>query len=111
VRPVSVGVEPVATVNTTVYTTPTGYYAKMNLMYIHNAGSGSKYVTVQWFDSSASVTHEILNQYTMNAKEYLQFNGGAYIVLEEGDQIRVETESGSVFTFIGTFEETGLTRQ
>ena len=83
----------------------------MNLMYIHNAGSGSKYITVQWFDSSASATHEILNQYTMNAKEYLQFNGGAYIVLEEGDQVKIETESGSVFTFIATFEETGLTRQ
>jgi len=111
VRPVSVGFEPTAAVLTTVYTVPTGYYAKMNLMYIHNAGSGSKYITVQWIDSSASATHEILNQYTMNAKEYLQFNGGAYIALEEGDQIKIETESGSVFTFIATFEETGLTRQ
>lgn len=110
-RPVSIGVEPTAAVNTTVYTVPTGYYAKMNLMYIHNAGSGSKYITVQWYDSSAAATHEILNQYSMNAKAYLQFDGGAYIVLEEGDQIKIETESGGVFTFLATFEETGLTRQ
>lgn len=110
-RPVSVGIEPTAATLTTVYTVPTGYYAKMNLMYIHNAGSGSKYITVQWIDSSISATHEILNEYTMNAKEYLKFDGGAYIVLEEGDQIKIMTESGGVFTFIATFEETGLTRQ
>lgn len=110
-RPVSIGVEPTANVNTTVYTVPTGYYSKMNLMYIHNAGSAARYITVQWYDSSAAATHEILNQYSMNAKEYLQFNGGAYIVLEEGDQIRILTETGSTFTFIATFEETGLTRQ
>lgn len=110
-RPVSVGLEPTAAVLTTVYTVPTGYYAKFTVMYIHNAGSGSKYITVQWVDTSASATHDILTQYSMNAKSYLQFDGNAYIVLEEGDQIKIETESGSTFTFIGTFEEVGLTRQ
>jgi hypothetical protein len=110
-RPVSIGIEPTPATSTTVYTVPTGYYAKMNLMYIHNAGSGSKYITAQWYDSSTAATYEILSQYTMNAKEYLKFDGGAYIVLEEGDQIKIETETGSAFTFLATFEETGLTRQ
>jgi len=41
----------------------------------------------------------------------LQFDGNAYIVLEEGDAIKITTESGSTFSFIATFEEIGLTRQ
>jgi hypothetical protein len=40
----------------------------------------------------------------------LQFDGNAYIVLEEGDKIKITTESGSTFSFIATFEEEGLTR-
>lgn len=110
-RPVSVGVNPTAGVLTTVYTVPTGYYAKFTVMYIHNTGGSTKHITVQWIDSSASATYDILTQYTLAAKNYLQFDGNAYIVLEEGDSIKITTESGSSFSFIATFEETGLTRQ
>ena len=110
-RPISVGVDPVAATLTTVYTVPTGYYAQMSLMYIHNTGGGAKHITVQWIDASTSTTFDILYQYSVSSKNYLQFDGGAYIVLEEGDQIKITTESGSDFTFIGTFEEIGLTRQ
>jgi hypothetical protein len=40
----------------------------------------------------------------------LQFDGNAYIVLEEGDKIKITTQSASSFSFIATFEEEGLTR-
>ena len=110
-RPISVGVNPTAATLTTVYTVPTGYYAKFTVMYIHNTGGSTKHITVQWIDSSASTTYDILTEYTLQAKNYLQFDGGAYIVLEEGDTIKITTESGSTFSFIATFEETGLTRQ
>lgn len=110
-RPISVGVNPTAAVLTTVYTVPTGYYAKFTVMYIHNTGGSTKHITVQWIDSSASATYDILTQYNFTTKQYLQFDGNAYIVLEEGDSIKITTESGSVFSFIATFEEIGLTRQ
>lgn len=110
-RPVSVGVNPTAATLTTVYTVPTGYYAKFTVMYIHNTGGSTKHITVQWIDSSAGATYDILSQYSMTAKTYLQFDGSAYIVLEEGDTLKITTESGSSFSFIATFEETGLTRQ
>lgn len=109
-RPISVPVNPTAATLTSVYTVPTGYYAKMSVMFIHNTSGSNKHITVQWTDSSASTTYDILNQYTISAKTYVLFNGGAYIVLEEGDQIKITTETGSTFTFIGTFEEEGLTR-
>jgi hypothetical protein len=46
----------------------------------------------------------------MSSKEYLKFNGGAFIVLEEGDQFRVTTEAGSTFSVLATFELYGAQR-
>ncbi len=110
-RALSVGVSPTAAVDTTVYTCPTGYYAKFTVMYIHNTGGSTKHITVQWFDASANSTIDILTQYNFTSKNYLQFDGNAYIVLEEGDKLKITTESASTFSFIATFEEIGLTRQ
>jgi hypothetical protein len=110
-RAISVGVSPTAAVDTTVYTCPTGYYAKFTVMYIHNTGGSTKHITVQWFDASANTTLDILTQYDFSTKTYLQFDGNAYIVLEEGDKIKITTQSASTFSFIATFEEIGLTRQ
>jgi hypothetical protein len=80
-------------------------------MYIHNTGGSTKHITVQWFDASANSTIDILTQYNFTSKNYLQFDGNAYIVLEEGDKLKITTESASTFSFIATFEEIGLTRQ
>jgi hypothetical protein len=110
-RALSVGISPTAAVDTTVYTCPTGYYARFTVMYIHNTGGSTKHITVQWFDASANTTLDILTQYDFTAKTYLQFDGNAYIVLEEGDKIKITTQSASSFSFIATFEEIGLTRQ
>ena len=110
-RPLSVGISPTAATLTTLYKTPTGYYSKFTVMYIHNTGGSTKYITVQWYDSSANTSLDILTEYSFTSKTYLEFNGNAYIVLEEGDEIRVTTETGSNFSVIGTFEEIGLTRQ
>jgi len=109
-RALSVGVSPTAAVDTTVYTCPKGYYAKFTVMYIHNTGGSTKHITVQWFDASASTTLDILTALDFSTKEYLQFDGNAYIVLEEDDQIKITTQSGSTFSFIATFEQEGLAR-
>ena len=109
-RALSVGVSPTAAVDTTVYTCPRGYYSKFMVMYIHNTGGSTKHITVQWFDSSANSTLDILTSYDFSSKTYLQFDGNAYIVLEEGDKIKITTQSSSTFSFIATFEEEGLTR-
>ena len=109
-RALSVGVSPTAAVDTTVYTCPRGYYAKFTVMYIHNTGANTKHITVQWYDASADTTLDILTAYNFTTKTYLQFDGNAYIVLEEGDKIKITTEAASSFSFIATFEEEGLTR-
>ena len=109
-RPVSVGVSPAAATLTTVYTVPTGYYAKFTVMYIHNTGGSTKHITVQWYDASLAATYDILTTYNFTSKQYLQFDGAAYIVLEEGDKIQITTESSSTFTFLATFEVNGAQR-
>jgi hypothetical protein len=109
-RPLSVGINPTANTLTTVYTVPTGYYAKFTVMYIHNTGGSTKHITVQWYDASASTTLDILTSYDFTSKQYLQFDGAAYIVLEEGDRLQITTQSASSFSFIATFEQIGLTR-
>ena len=109
-RPVSVGINPTANTLTTVYTVPTGYYAKFTVMYIHNTGGNTKHITVQWYDASTATTLDILTEYNFTSKNYLQFDGNAYIVLEEGDKIEITTEAGSTFSFIATFEVFGAQR-
>ena len=109
-RPQSVGVSPAANTLTTVYTVPTGYYAKFTVMYIHNTGGSTKHITVQWYDASSASTLDILTEYDFTSKLYLQFDGNAYIVLEEGDRIQITTQSGSTFSFIATFEVQGAQR-
>ena len=109
-RALSVGVSPAAAVDTTVYTCPKGYYAKFTVMYIHNTGGSTKHITVQWYDASANTTLDILTQYNFTSKNYLQFDGNAYIVLEEDDKLKITTEAGSTFSFIATFEQEGLAR-
>lgn len=103
-RPVTVGLNLTADTLTTVYTVPLGYFAKWNLMYLFNGSGSTKHMTVYWTDSSASTDIYVLNQNTINAKEYLRMDGGAYVVMEEGDKVMMRSEAGSTFSTICTFE-------
>lgn len=103
-RELSVGNNLTAAVKTTVYTVPTGYYAKWNLCYVVNHTGNNKYIDVFWYDKSLNTEIKVLDNYTLSAGNFLKFDGGAYVVLEEGDQIRTESETGSDMSIINTFE-------
>ncbi len=110
-RPVSVGVEPTAATLTTVYTVPTGYFATLTLIYIHNIGGSTKNISIVWNDVSASASHDILTEVPFTAKEYLsKFSKDTCVVFEEGDKLQVTTEAGSSFSVIATFEVFGAQR-
>jgi hypothetical protein len=109
-RPISVGINPPAGTTTTAYTVPTGYYALFNLLYVHNTGANNKTLTVQWYDASAATAIDILTAVPYTSKQYSQFSD-AYVVMEEGDQLRITPEATSSFAIIATFEQIGLTRQ
>jgi hypothetical protein len=104
-RPVSVGKNLTAGVETIIYTVPKGYTAVWDLLYVHNAGGSTKTISVDWYDSSAAAHIAILEAYSFTSKLYFQFNGnGSGVVLEEGDQIHLTPEAGSNFSVICTLK-------
>lgn len=103
IRPVSVGLNLSSGTAVTVFTVPVGYYAKWNLMYLFNNSGSTKSISVYWRDSSAS-TNIYVHNGTIAAGSYARQDGGAYVVLEEGDTVVMQDEAGSSFSTICTFE-------
>ena len=103
-REFSVGNNLAATVKTTCYTVPTGYYAKWNLCYVVNHSGNNKKIQVWWYDKSTSTEIPVLDNYILSPTQFIKFDGGAYVVLEEGDEIRAQSELDSTMSIINTFE-------
>ena len=102
-RPVSVGLNLTAATPTTVYTVPLGYFAKWTLMYLFNNTGSTKSIAAYWNDSSASA-HVYVHNGTIAAGSYVRMDGGAYVVMEEGDTVVLTSEAGSSFSTVCTFE-------
>ncbi len=102
-RPVSVGLNLTAATPTTVYTVPLGYFAKWGLMYLFNNTGSTKTISVYWRDSSTSSDIYIMDS-GVSSKTYVRMDGGAYVVMEEGDTVVMTSEAGSSFSTICTFE-------
>lgn len=103
-RSITQGGNLTAATQTTIYTVPTGYYAKWNLMYLLNGSGSTKSMTVVWHDESANTDIYILDTYAISSKTYFKLDGGNYMVLEAGDTIKMTSEAGSSFSYICTFE-------
>jgi len=102
-RPVSVGLNLTAATPTTVYTVPLGYFAKWGLMYLFNNTGSTKTISVYWRDSSTSSDIYVMDS-GVSSKTYVRMDGGAYVVMEEGDTVVMTSEAGSSFSTICTFE-------
>lgn len=110
-RALSVGSNPTAATLTTLYTVPTGYYAKVTLLRATNSTASNKHISFDWTDTSASITYSIVYQQTVSSKTMQDFGSSIdYFVMEEGDILKVTTESASTFSIIATIELEGLTR-
>jgi hypothetical protein len=103
-KEISVGKNLVANTKTLMYTVPDNHYAKWNLLYAHNATASAKNFSGWWYNKAANTEVAIVDNYPLPAKEYLKFDGGAYVVLEEGDEIRVQVETGATASCIVTLE-------
>lgn len=103
-RPLSVGTILTDTTKTTIYTVPVGYYAKWNLCYVVNHSGNNKFIDVSWTDASTTNELYILDQYVLANTAFVKFDGGAYVVLEEGDVVKAQAETGSTMHLINTFE-------
>jgi hypothetical protein len=103
-RPQSVGTILTTTTKTSIFKVPVGYYAKWNLGYVVNHSGNNKFIDLLWYDSSANTEFYVLDNYTLSPTNFVKFDGGAYVVLEEGDEVRAQAESSATFHVINTFE-------
>jgi hypothetical protein len=105
-RKISVGFTKATAVKETIYTVPTKLTALWNLLYVANVGANNKTAKVTWYDKSTNAEYAIVNK-SFSAGATEQWNGGAYVVLEEGDEIRVECQDNqTTFTFIASLDVT-----
>lgn len=91
----SVGKELTPNTTTTMFTVPTRNIAKWYLLYAYNGTSSAKNFRAWWYDKSANALIPVVYDYPLAAKTFLKFDGGSYVTLDEGDEIRVWIESGA----------------
>jgi mitochondrial fission protein ELM1 len=72
-------------------------------MYLFNNGGSTKSIAAYWHDASAS-TDIYVNNGTIASGSYVKQDGNAYVVLEEGDMVKMQSEASSTFSTICTFE-------
>ena len=93
---------------TTVYTVPTKNSAYWQLLFLSNHLGSNKSISAWWYNKHNNTEVVIFDAVNVDAKKTLQFGGNTNenVVLEEGDEIRLLSETGSSFTYIITLEVT-----
>ena len=109
-RPVSVGKNLTANTATTLYTVPTGYYARCSLLHVCNT-SPSKHISFNWYDASTSTSIVVVSEQVLSARTTLELiSSTQYFVMEEGDYLSVISEAGATMSVLATFEVQGAQR-
>ena len=103
-RKVSVGKHLTAGGSDLFYTVPDGYRASWVLMYCINNTSSAKAISATWHDASANADIHIFSGYPLSAKNYILFDSGAWVMLEEGDTVTISAESGADADCVCSFE-------
>lgn len=88
----------------TIYTCPDNFTAKMGLLFIANATSGNKTVTIKWHDVSENKEYYIVGGYVISGYSFLKMDG-SYLVLNAGDYMVVTPETGSTMDATVSVEE------
>jgi len=100
----SVGKNLTANTLTTLFTVPTRSLAKVTNILVSNHSTSAKHITVYWYDASANVSIEVLFEYNLTAKTYLILDNGFYFMMDEKDELRAISQTGSTTTIIASFE-------
>ena len=104
-RSISVGGSLTPNTKTTVFTVPKGTQVHWPLLFLTNHTGSNKWVSAWWYDYKNNTEVRILDAVNVDAKKYIEFGGsGKYTVLEQYDEIRLQSETGSDFCYIVTLE-------
>ena len=110
-RTLSVGRVLTAATATTLYTVPTGYYARCTGLHAANSTATNKFISLSWYDLSATATIPITFENAVVAKSFLDpITVNTSFVMEEGDYIIATSETASTMSIIATFEVNGAQR-
>ena len=100
---VSIGTNLTAGGSDLVFTCPPGYSAEWVLFYCINNTASSKAITCKWYDASKDEDFYIFQDYPLSAKNFIMFDSGAWVRLNEGDIVTVSAEAGAAAHSICSF--------
>jgi hypothetical protein len=102
-RKVSAVTTKTTTTKDTILTVPTKNTGLWQLMYIISLTSNDT-PKVYWYDVSTNTEYFIVGGKNLGAGEFIRLDGEAEVVLQAGDQIRVQNSSTNTVTYIATVE-------
>lgn len=99
----SIGKNLTAGVSNTLFTVPTGYEARVGMVFITNNGGNTKSISAAWHNNGNTIQFAAAKSLT--SKEALKFGGGYsdFMLMEEGDYMTITPEADSTFTAIVSF--------
>jgi len=102
-RKVSAVTTKTTTTKETILTVPTKNTGLWQLMYIISL-TGNDTPKVYWYDSSTDTEYFVVGGKNLGAGEFVRLDGEAEVVLQAGDEIRVQNSSTNTVTYVATVE-------
>jgi hypothetical protein len=102
-RKVSAVTTKTTTTKETILTVPTKNTGLWQLMYIISL-TGNDTPKVYWYDVSTNTEYFIVGGKNLGAGDFVRLDGEAEVVMQAGDQIRVQNSSTNTVTYIATVE-------
>jgi hypothetical protein len=102
-RKVSAVTTKTTTTKETILTVPTKNSGLWQLMYIISL-TGNDTPKVYWYDVSTNTEYFIVGGKNLGAGDFVRLDGEAEVVLQAGDEIRVQNSTTNTVTYIATVE-------
>ena len=103
-RPHSVGKNLTANTLTTLFTVPTRNMAITHDILMTNRGAGNKHISIYWYDKSTNTSIEVVHERTISAKTSAVIDSAFSFVMDEEDELRAMSETGSTMTVVASFD-------
>jgi hypothetical protein len=103
-RPHSVGKNLTANTLTTLFTVPTRNMAITHDILMTNRGAGNKHISIYWYDKSTNTSIEVVHERTISAKTSATIDSDFSFVMDEEDELRAISETGSTITVVASFD-------
>ena len=103
-RPHSIGKNLTANTLTTLFTVPTRNMAITHDILMTNRGAGNKHISIYWYDKSTNTSIEVVHERTISAKTSATIDSDFSFVMDEEDELRAISETGSTITVVASFD-------